>query len=174
MEGHAMTKGLLALLIVLTACATPLALNQKGYVGRTVFTTEIDDREPQNRVNVLPNDHKKVYYFTELRNMKGQTVTHRWAFKGKVMARIRFVVRGDRWRVYSSKKLEPQWLGQWTASVVDSSGRILSSDHFSYARASRARRISRGIVPAAPADESILSRGARGAQSIYKKMFGDR
>lgn len=168
-----MKRGLLALLILGTACATPVALHQKGYVGRAAFTTAVEGREPRDSVSVLPNDHAKVYYFTELRNMTGQTVTHRWTFKGKVMARIRFEVGGDRWRVFSSKKLEPQWLGQWTASVVDASGRILASDHFAYAQATRARRISKGYVPAAPASESLLGRGARGAQSLYQKMFGE-
>ena len=118
-----MRNAFLALLVVGTACTTPAVLHQKagqsqnGFVERATFTTAIEDREPQNSVRVLPNDQRKVYYFTELRNMEGQTVTHRWKFKGKVMAEIPFSVQGNRWRVYSSKSLEPQWLGQWTAAV---------------------------------------------------------
>ena len=167
-----MTRGLLALLLVGTACATPVAFHQGGHVGRAIFTTEIDDREPQNTIRELPNSHRKIYYFTELRDMAGQTVTHRWTYKGKTMAKIRFKVRGSRWRVYSSKKLEPQQVGQWQASVVDSSGRTLSSASFNYASAGKARRRSKGYVPAKPASEGILGRGARRARGLYDKVFG--
>ena len=167
-----MTRGLLALLLVGTACSTPVALHQRGHVGRAIFTTAIENREPQDNVSVLPNDHRKIYYFTELRNMSGQTVTHKWTYKGKVMARVRFKVRGHRWRVYSSKKLEPQQVGQWQASVVDSSGRTLSSASFNYASAGKARRRSKGYVPAKPASEGILGRGARRARGLFDKVFG--
>ncbi len=169
-----MKRGLLALLILGTACATPIARTHRGYVERALFTTAVENHEPRDKVTVLSNSHRKIYYFTELRGMAGQTVTHRWKYDGKVVAKVRFKVRGVRWRVQSSKRLEPHLLGTWSASVVDASGRTLSSSTFSYAQAAKAGRKSKGYVPAAPAREgSIFERGARGARSLFDKVFGD-
>ena len=171
-----MKKVFLALLILGTACSTPLApklisKKQAGYVKRASFTTAVKNREPRNKISVLRNDKQKIYYFTDLRGMAGQTVTHRWKYNGKVMAKIKFKVKGQRWRVYSSKWLERRWLGTWTASVVDRSGRTLSTTTFSYAKA---RGWSKGQVPAsAESEESLFVKGARGAQGLYDRVFGD-
>ena len=48
------------------------------------------------------------------------------------MARVPFVVYGPRWRVYSTKTLEPSWTGEWTVRVEDESGRVLHTESFSY------------------------------------------
>ncbi len=168
-----MKKGFLALLILGTAaCGTPIAhkLNPvkrlTGYVERAVFTTAIKNREPQNKVTMLRNNKQKIYYFTELKNMTGKTVRHRWKFNGKVMAEIRFKVKGPRWRVYSRKWLERHRVGTWSASVISESGRTLSTSTFRYARAPRRN------VPASAAG-SIFERGASGARSLWDDLFGD-
>ena len=168
-----MKKGLLALLILGTAaCGTPIAQKLSptrrptGYVERATFTTAIENREPLNKVAVLQNDQQKVYYFSELMDMTGQTVTHRWKFNGEVMAEVQFQVKGPRWRVYSSKWLETHWLGVWSASVISESGRTLSTSTFSYAQAPKTS------TPAA-ADESVFERGATRARSLWDSWFGD-
>ena len=108
------------------------AVTPEGYVESSTFTTGIADRAPQDTINTLGNDQRKIFYFTDVRDMTGETLTHRWEFNGQVMAEIHFEIGGPRWRVYSSKTLEPVWLGDWTASAVDSTGRTLSSNTFSY------------------------------------------
>ncbi len=167
-----MKRGFLALLILGTACATPVAQNYKrhgGHVERASFTTAVKNREPVDMVRELHNDQVKIYYFTELMNMAGQTVTHRWTFNGKTMAEVDFEVGGPRWRVKSSKWLQPHWLGTWTASVINGSGRTVASSTFAYTQAE-----SKGDVPAAPdPDQGILKQGVRGAQSFLDRMFGD-
>ena len=74
----------------------------------------------------------RIIFFTELHAAQGQTVFHVWEREGTEMARVAFDVRGPRWRVYSTKNLEPSWLGQWTVRVEDADGRELHSDGFSY------------------------------------------
>jgi hypothetical protein len=108
------------------------AVAPEGFVESSTFTTSIVDRAPQDTIATLGNDHNKIFYFTDVRNMTGQTLTHRWEFNGQVMAEVTFEIGGPRWRVNSSKMLEPVWLGEWTASAVDASGRTLSSNTFSY------------------------------------------
>jgi hypothetical protein len=103
-----------------------------GSVARAQFTREVHDREPADQITSLPNTDTRIYFFTELKNMTGQTVTHRWEHNGKVMAEIPVEVGGARWRTYTSKTLDPGLTGEWKASVVDSTGGTLSASTFTY------------------------------------------
>lgn len=113
--------------------ATPPA--PTGTIARSSFTTEIENREPVNSITKLNTDEHKIYYFTELKGMEGQQVTHRWEHNGKVMAEVPFQVGGQRWRVYSSKQLENDWTGEWKVSVVDGNGSTLGVNTFTYVKA---------------------------------------
>ena len=114
-----------------TIAAAPMAAS----VARAQFATGIANREPSGVFTSLKNDVERVFHFTDLRGMAGRTITHRWEWNDQVMAEVHFEVRGQRWRVFSSKNLEPSWLGEWSVFVVDESGRILSTERFWYLRA---------------------------------------
>lgn len=94
-------------------------------INRSQFTTAIVDREPTDNVVMLTNNSEKIYYFTELSNLKGQKITHRWEYQGKAMAEITFNVKSDRWRVFSSKKIKPEWTGEWSVVLLDENGKPL-------------------------------------------------
>lgn len=115
-----------------------------GSVARSAITTAVADREPVDSINKLGTDSNKIYYFTELKDMEGQQVTHRWEYNGKVMAEVPFQVGGSRWRVFSSKTLDNVWQGEWKVSVIDQSGGTLSVNTFNYEAAP-------AVAPAAPA-----------------------
>jgi hypothetical protein len=103
-----------------------------GRLERGGFTTAVVDREPQDSLDTLSNRSREVFYFSEIREAPGETITHRWEWGGKLMAEVSFDVGGPRWRVHSSKRLDPNWLGEWTVTVLDSAGRVLSSESFTY------------------------------------------
>ena len=107
------------------------ALAEDG-VARSVFTTAIDNREPVDRVGQLSNDNAAINFFTEIRGMEGHAITHRWEKDGEVKAEVTFNVGGNRWRVWSSKNLDPSWLGNWQVSVVDEGGNLLAQESFAY------------------------------------------
>lgn len=112
---------------------------KRGSVARTAFTTEIVDREPVDNLTSVPNSVNRIFFFSDLRGLQGQIVTHRWEYNGKVMAEIKFKVGGGpRWRVYSSKNLVPDWTGQWTVVVLDESGWPLKASIFDYTEAATA------------------------------------
>ncbi len=119
------------------APATESATEQKseGEVARASFTTAVSDREPVDSISSIANDKNKIYYFTELRNMTGKTIKHRWEYNGKVMAEVPFSIGGPRWRTFSSKTLDPIWQGEWKVSVIDESGNTLSVNTFTYKQA---------------------------------------
>jgi hypothetical protein len=149
-----MTRYVALLLAVGSVTAIPLSGNA-GEVARAVLTTAVVEREPGEPVSTLSNDHDRIYFFTELNGLEGATVTHRWEWNGQVMAAVPFEVGGPRWRVYSSKNLEPVWLGEWTVSVIDASGQVLASGRFTYALPSPGAVPDPAVPDPAPADPDV-------------------
>lgn len=113
--------GLIAAL-VLVAGWTATALADAAHVARAQFTTGIEGREPVNDLFRIDTGQDQVIFFTELSDLEGRTVTHRWMHDGEVQATVDFDVGGPRWRVWSSKDLLPGWTGAWTVEVVDETG----------------------------------------------------
>jgi hypothetical protein len=113
-----------------------------GQVTRALFTRQVKNLEPVDTISVLTNDKTRITYFTEIHGMAGQVITHRWEFNGKILLEIRLEVGSSRWRAYSSKTLDPAWLGEWKASVVDAAGGTLSVNTFTYMRKPGAAPIS--------------------------------
>jgi len=105
-------------------------------VARAIFTTAIVDREPVDTLETFSTDISRVFFFTDLRGLSGQIVTHRWEYNGRLMAEITFKVgSGVRWRVHSSKNLLPEWTGTWKVIVNNESGEALHTSVFEYVAA---------------------------------------
>jgi hypothetical protein len=101
-----------------------------AYVARALFTTSVVDREPVDQVVSLDENATEVLFFTDLRNLQGRTVTHRWEFEGEVISEVEIEVKGPRWRAYSIKSLNPGEEGKWTVFVIDESGWPLHASIF--------------------------------------------
>jgi hypothetical protein len=93
-----------------------------AYVARAVFTTDIDQREPVDQIVSVDESATEAIFFTDLRNLQGRTVIHRWEFEGEVISEVNIEVGGPRWRAYSIKSLNPGQVGKWTVFVIDESG----------------------------------------------------
>jgi hypothetical protein len=109
-----------------------------GSVSRSAFTLAVVNREPRDHLTSLTNDQQHVYYFTELKGMSGQRVTHRWLYNGQTMAEVAFNVGAPRWRVWSSKTLLPSWTGTWSVAVINDLGQEIKRDSFEYVPAETA------------------------------------
>ena len=117
-------------------------------VVRAQFTSNVVDREPVDSVVELANDTAQIYLYTELKGLAGTKVIHRWEWNGQVMAEVPFAVGGDRWRVWSSKNLDPLWVGEWKASIVDAEGKVLADQTFTYAPPAEKSAPASEAVPA--------------------------
>lgn len=134
---------------------------QERYVARAAFTSRIVNREPVDEMVVVKPPISKVYFFTDLRNLQGHTITHRWQYNEKIVSQVPFVVDGDRWRVYSRFELPPGSYGEWSVTVVEESGWPLYIELFRYEPADTdARRRNTGlpkdfraVIPEAPLSE---------------------
>jgi hypothetical protein len=123
----------------------------EGSVARAIVTTGVADREPVNNLERVLAGNEKVIFFTELRNMEGQTVKHRWSRGDESLAEVEFNVAGPRWRVWSSKNLMPEWAGEWKVEVIDGEGNVVSEKSFSFAA---------DVSAAAAAEEAPMSESA--------------
>ena len=78
-----------------------------GAAARAIFTTEIKNREPVNDLNSVAVTSQTVSFFTELVNLNGKLVTHRWSVHGDVVYTKDFRVGANRWRVWTTKTITP-------------------------------------------------------------------
>lgn len=130
-------KKLLGFFAVAAILLPMQAVAQEPTVARGQFTSAVLDREPVDEVQSLDVATDRVLFFTELLNMEGKTITHRWEHDGAVQAEISFQVGGPRWRVYSSKQLTPEWVGKdWVVTIVDDINTVYSTHTLGYAGAS--------------------------------------
>jgi hypothetical protein len=104
----------------------------QGNVTHAVFTTAVVDGEPTDFQSEIQNTVPDVFFFTVLDGMAGQTITHRWKYKGKVMATAILDVKSDHDKLWSSNKMKPEWTGAWDVEVVDRSGRIIGRGSFAF------------------------------------------
>lgn len=116
----------------------------KQRVTRGLFSTNIIDREPVDQVVILTTAVSQVYFYTDLRNYQGQTITHRWEHEGKLVTEKKFEVAGARWRVYSQKDLNPTMTGTWRVVVSDERGWPIYAAMFQYVK--KISNNSRGII----------------------------
>jgi len=78
-----------------------------GAAARAIFTTEIQNKEPVNDLNSVAVTSRTVSFFTELVNLDGKVVTHRWSVHGDVVYTKDFRVGANRWRVWTTKTITP-------------------------------------------------------------------
>lgn len=103
-----------------------------GAIAEAVFTTAVEDGAPIDYLTEIENSVPEVYFLTILEGMSDQTVTHRWKYRGKVMATAQFDVKEDPDTVWSSNQMKPEWTGPWEVEVVDGSGEIIGQRIFSF------------------------------------------
>jgi len=101
-------------------------------ISEAVFSLNVEDRVPIDIIEELDNSLGKIYFFTNIRNLKGEDITHRWIYDDKVMADVRFEIRGPRWRVWSSKNLWHTWIGEWRVQVLLDDATVLFEKTFNY------------------------------------------
>lgn len=103
-------------------------------VVRALLTSAIEDREPVDRlapsIRVSDGRIERILFFSEVRDLAGQTLSHRWERQGQTMADVSFAIGSRSWRMHSSKRVTPAMTGAWRVVVVDGSGAELASVPF--------------------------------------------
>ena len=124
----AVAIGLCAMLHALPATAQ----GTRGSVANATFTSGIDDGAPVDYRQAFDTNTPVVYYYTEVLDLHGQTVTHRWKLEGKVMQEVPIAVKRSREAVWSKSTMQPDWTGNWTVEVVEPARRSDRDGQFRY------------------------------------------
>ena len=132
---HHLTKGLRPFIAALLIFSTT-SYAADPHIAVSAFTTTANKQKPSDTIPQLTNDIKKIYFFTDLRNFQGQTLTHEWSYNGWVAQRIPFTIKGNRWRVSSNKSLKPRGKGTWTVKIVNEAGHVIQKSTISYTKKS--------------------------------------
>ncbi len=100
-------------------------------VERFVMAESVQDREPVNETEKFPASAEAAYCFLEARSIAQSTDAVFVWYKGdEVVARVTAPLgQGQRWRTYSSKKLNGQ-TGEWKVEVQDKDGHVMSTVNF--------------------------------------------
>ncbi len=107
----------LMILLALILVANP----SWGELDRGILTSNVSNREPVddlgNQVVSDGSNSQQVFYFTHLKQLEGTQIQHRWYYRGKEMATVTLNIGSNDWRTYSSKRLLPNWIGEWKIEV---------------------------------------------------------
>ena len=103
-------------------------------ISNAVFALGVEKKVPIDIIEELDNSLSKIYFFTNIRNLRGKKITHRWIYGDRVMADVGFEIGGSRWRVWSSKNIWHTWIGEWRVQVLVDDETILYEKQFNYKR----------------------------------------
>ena len=102
-------------------------------VTEMAFGTGYDreTRSLEGEASVFPAGTPVIYCRTRIVGAAEPTVvTHVWYRDGKTEAHVELTVGSSNWRTYSSKKLQPDWTGEWEVRVLDGAGNLVRSETF--------------------------------------------
>jgi hypothetical protein len=61
-------------------------------ISQAVFAKSIKDRVPIEIMTEAGNSLGKIYFFTNIRHLKGDKITHRWSYKGKGFKKVDMII----------------------------------------------------------------------------------
>jgi len=103
-------------------------------IARALLTTGISNKEPlgiiASPVIVSKNKATAVFYFTEIVDMKGLYLYHRWLWNDQIQYNRKINILGDRWRAATSKTISYAKAGNWSVRLVNNGGIILNEIRF--------------------------------------------
>ena len=109
--------------------------NLSPYINRAQLARGVNKLEPFGDIELpILGDNSKAYpvtYFTEVINMQGDTVFHEWLQDGNSVFKRKINIRGNRWRISTSKLFPYNSTGQWQVRIITSKGDVLNKIYFS-------------------------------------------
>ncbi|MFZ5979317.1 MAG: DUF2914 domain-containing protein [Candidatus Zixiibacteriota bacterium] len=94
-----------------------------------IFTVEtqlcggIVDRMPVEPAETFSADVENVYLWCKVTGALDSTsIFVNWYYQDKEMASVELPVKSAFWRTWSSKRIQPEWVGDWTVRVLNKNG----------------------------------------------------
>lgn len=87
------------------------------------------DRLPQNPATEFAADVGSVSCWSLVTGAEGTTIQHIW-IHGEMQFPVNLDVSGSPWRTWSSKRIPPEWSGEWRVEIRDGEGNLLDTRSF--------------------------------------------
>jgi hypothetical protein len=97
-----------------------------GGGSRVAFTTRIANKEPTSNLAEVDHSAQQLIFFTELKNLTGETVRHRWVYNDQIVYEKAFNVGAARWRVWTQKTITT-YRGTLTVEILNGAGNVIQS-----------------------------------------------
>jgi len=114
-----MMKFFLLIMLMVMPLTTGTA---SGYVGNNLsqaqFTTRVNNRVPVDNITKLSTNYKRVYFFTDVRDCNKCKIEHQWWYRGIKIGTIEGKTTGNRYRWWTSKNLNADFIGDITVKVI--------------------------------------------------------
>jgi hypothetical protein len=124
-------KYLFVTCLFLLFCSIIYAQDAALVVDEQTICTAIEDRVPSGVDSSFSSDVGKLYCYTKISGSDDTTtVSHVWYLGDEEKAKIELSVKGKTWRTWSSKNIDPSWIGNWKVEVVSANGDVLATKSF--------------------------------------------
>ena len=121
---------LVMLALALALMAGSVTAQESGMrVALDVLATAVENRQPVEATAPIQSGVGELFYFTEVHGGPG-SLQHVWIWQGRTMATVPIEVRSSRFRTWSSKRIQPDWTGQWRVEARTTDGKVLSFKEF--------------------------------------------
>ncbi|MDK9718053.1 MAG: DUF2914 domain-containing protein [Trichlorobacter sp.] len=127
-------KKLLSVLfaLLLVAMAVPLWAGSLS-ITELAVTTKVSKGKPIDAVHRISHRTVKALYCfsrTQTDDTAETMIKHVWSRGGQVMKETDLVVKGKRWRAYSTLPVDASSVGNWRVDVKDVAGTVIKSVEF--------------------------------------------
>ncbi len=104
------------------------------HVTRARLAKWVNKLEPHGQVDLpflVDNEQATgFFYFTEVSDLQGRTVIHEWLREGESIYKHKFMIRGRKGRIYTSKLFTYKTTGQWQVRLITQQGEVLHKIDF--------------------------------------------
>jgi hypothetical protein len=112
----------------------PAAIILDRKVIRASLNNKPKDNEPgepiKSPLRVIPNQSQEVFYFSEIKNMRGRPLFHQWSRNGQIVHQKQLDIKDKIAKVWSSKTLSAKDKGEWQVRLTDRKGKVYSEANF--------------------------------------------
>lgn len=89
---------------------------------------DVQDRSPVGISDVFVKEAPKVFCFCRVVGAEpGTQIIHNWYYNGSLKASVKLNVRSSNYRTWSSKRMSPDWDGEWMVEILSHEGQPLES-----------------------------------------------
>jgi hypothetical protein len=100
-------------------------------VSQIAICESVQERVPVGESDSFPTEVGQLWCFTRVQNADPPTqIFHRWYIGEQLVQEIAINVKGNHWRCWSSKTIDPSWTGDCRVEILTEEGDVISTKSF--------------------------------------------